>query len=174
MGTVLPNGSVRRVGDSSLTVLGFTGPGLSSWGGVARGLRRRAAGERKWRGWPCPGISPARLRLPLTPARGAGNAGQGRYGVPRALETSHLHSLAQPSFNLSRHDNQRERVWWVSWLPFQPESPRWVPRSQSCMARAPGGAGHHCDPVQATPRAQVAPHPNQTWCLDSPTPAGTV
>lgn len=28
--------------------------------------------------------------------------------------------------------------------------------------------------AKPTPGAQVSPDPNQTWCLDAPTPAGTV
>jgi hypothetical protein len=38
----------------------------------------------------------------------------------------------------------------------------------------PGGAGHHCSPAQSHLDSPHDPYPNQTWCLDAPTPAGTV
>ena len=37
-----------------------------------------------------------------------------------------------------------------------------------------GRSGHAAVQHEATLSAQVSPHPRQTWCLDAPTPAGTV
>ena len=37
-----------------------------------------------------------------------------------------------------------------------------------------GRSGHTAAQHEATLSAQASPHPCQTWCLDAPTPAGTV
>lgn len=68
-------------------------------------------------------------------------------------------------------DNQRERGC-IS--PVSAGIAQWLPGLRAVWQGPLLGLDTTAVQCKAAPRAQVSPPPNQTWCLDAPTPAGTV
>lgn len=115
------------------------------------------------------GVSPAQASAQLDTSKRVekvGRVGEFPGGWKHARSPSS--PLLSPLFISPHTDNHggRERVRWVPWFPFWPESPRWISRPQSCVAGPPGGAGHHCSPAQN--------HPWEPWCSPTPTRPGAL
>lgn len=142
------------------------------------GTRELLGDEGRWKGGPGPGISQAiESGLLWHQQRGLEELGAagvevpgtgGKQGTPLPLPCPVLFSLqtltrGERGCSGSRGSHSRQ-------------NPQGGLPGLRAMWQGPlvGRPGHAAVQHEATLSAQVSPHPRQTWCLDAPTPAGTV